>query len=94
MQAQFKQFVKDNQGKLIQFLHNDVFVSKFVVDIQDEYFTCKSYSSDSKIDGFYYFSDCKIHEHPLISVLDKHKITVLNLSTGNSVMFKLSLIHI
>ena len=91
MQAQFKQFVKDNQGKLIQFLHNGVFVSKFVADIQREYFTCNSTTFDSRIDGFYYFSDCKIHEHPLISVLDKHKITVLNLSTGNSVMFKYTL---
>jgi hypothetical protein len=60
MQTNFQQFVSSNQGKLITFLHNDKQVSKVVSDIQGEYFTGKTNVSDAKIDGFYYFSDCKM----------------------------------
>jgi antitoxin component YwqK of YwqJK toxin-antitoxin module len=86
----FQQFVKDNQGHLIQFLHNSQRVSKVVADIQGEYFTGKSNASDAKIDSFYYFSDCTFFEekHPLVEVLEKHNVSVLNLSIGHSCVFK------
>ncbi len=78
-QLNFQQFVKDNQGNLISFLHNDTLISKVVVDICGEYFTCKSSVSDCKIIGFYYFSDCKMFEkkHPLIEVLERNRFVVI-----------------
>jgi hypothetical protein len=82
----FQQFVCSNQGKLITFLHNDQKISKVVVDIQGEYFTGKTNVSDAKIDGFYYFSDCKMVEvHPLIAVLEKHRF--VNLKSFNKYEF-------
>ena len=89
MQTNIQQFVKDNQGSLITFLHNFKRVSKVVVDIQGEYFTGKSQVSDAKIDGFYYFSDCRmLYDHPLVEILEKHNVSVLNLSIGRSCIFK------
>ncbi len=80
-QFNFQQFVSDNKGKLITFLHTDKdnSVTKFVVDVCSEYFTCKNQEYDSKIDGFYYFSDCKIvpNKHPLQEIFETHKNVVL-----------------
>jgi antitoxin component YwqK of YwqJK toxin-antitoxin module len=90
MQTNIQQFVKDNQGSLITFLHNDKRVSKVVVDIQGDYFTCKSNASDPKIDGFYYFSDCTFffEKHPLVEILEKHNVSVLTFRVGHSCIFK------
>jgi hypothetical protein len=90
MQTNFQQFVSSNQGKLITFLHNDQRVSKVVVDIQGEYFTGKTNVSDAKIDGFYYFSDCKMvdESHPLISVLEKHRFVLLKDDNWGEIMFE------
>ena len=55
----FQQFVSDNKGKLITFLHNDNKVSKVVVDVCSEYFTAKANETDVKIDGFYYFQNVR-----------------------------------
>ena len=79
----FQQFVKDNQGKKITFTHNDKQVSTFIVDVCADYFTGKNQESDAKIDGFYYFSDCKrVEEHPLIDVLEKHNVVTLHFTNG------------
>ncbi|NBO22865.1 hypothetical protein EBU94_05970, partial [bacterium] len=84
----FQQFVSSNKGKLIAFLHNDNRTSKYVVDVHDEYFTCKKNASDAKIDGFYYFSDCKMVDetHPLISVLEKHRFVLLKNNWGEQMI--------
>jgi hypothetical protein len=78
-QFNFQQFVSENKGKLITFLHNDKSLSKFVVDVCSEYFTGKNQESDAKIDGFYYFSDCKMvpNKHPLQEIFETHKNVVL-----------------
>jgi hypothetical protein len=74
-QTNFQQFVSSNQGKLITFKHQGADISKYVVDVCGEYFTCKGRETDAKIDGFYYFSDC---ERPtLIEALSRHRYVVL-----------------
>lgn len=87
----FQQFVNENKGKLITFKHNDTLVSKVVVDVCGEYFTGKINESDAKIDGFYYFSDCKMVEskHPLIEVLEKYRFVILRqINTGADFMIE------
>jgi len=73
----FQQFVSSNKGKLITFKHQDATISKYVVDVCGEYFTCKERQTDAKIDGFYYFSDCEMYKPTLIETLDRHKYVVL-----------------
>jgi len=79
MQAQtnFQQFVSSNKGKLITFKHQDATISKYVVDVCGEYFTCKERQTDAKIDGFYYFSDCEMYKPTLIETLARHRYVVL-----------------
>ena len=87
----FQQFVNSNKGKLITFKHNDTLVSKVVVDVCGEYFTGKINESDAKIDGFYYFSDCKMvdSKHPVIEVLEKYRFVILRqLDTGADFMIE------
>jgi hypothetical protein len=80
----FQQFVASNKGKKITFKHVDALgsttgteISKVVVDVCGDYFTCKNQESDVKIDGFYYFSDCQPVNNSLIDVLQKHKVVVI-----------------
>lgn len=73
----FQQFVASNKGKKITFKHNDTEISKVVVDVCGDYFTCKNQESDAKIDGFYYFSECQLVNDSLIDVLQKHKVVVI-----------------
>lgn len=73
----FQQFVASNKGKKITFKHNDTEISKVVVDVCGDYFTCKNQESDAKIDGFYYFSECQPVNESLIDVLQKHKVVVI-----------------
>ena len=75
MQTNFQQFVSSNQGKLITFKHQGATISKYVVDVCGEYFTCKGRETDAKIDGFYYFSDCD--KPTLIEALSRHRYVVL-----------------
>ncbi len=86
-QTNFQQFVSDNKGKLITFLHTDKNITRFVVDVCGEYFTGKINESDAKIDGFYYFSDCKMvpNKNPLEEIFETHKFTVV-LTTGCDIM--------
>jgi len=74
-QTHFQQFVSSNKGKLITFKHQGVDISKYVVDVCGEYFTCKERETDAKIDGFYYFSDCD--KPTLIETLARHRYVVL-----------------
>ncbi len=73
----FQQFVSSNKGKLITFKHQDATISKYVVDVCGEYFTCKERETDAKIDGFYYFSDCEMYKPTLIETLARHRYVVL-----------------
>lgn len=73
----FQQFVSSNQGKLITFKHQGADISKYVVDVCGEYFTCKGRETDAKIDGFYYFSDCEMYKPTLIEALTRHRYVVL-----------------
>jgi hypothetical protein len=91
----FQQFVATNKGKNIMFKHTDeknvsTDIIRYVVDVCADYFTFKYDESDAKIAGFYYYTECKMIEekHPLISVLEKHNVSVLNLSIGLSCIFK------
>jgi len=79
MQAQtnFQQFVSSNKGKLITFIHQGADISKYVVDVCGEYFTCKERQTDAKIDSFYYFADCEMYKPTLIETLAKHRYVVL-----------------
>jgi hypothetical protein len=77
MQSNFQQFVSSNKGKLITFKHQDATISKYVVDVCGEYFTCKERQTDAKIDGFYYFSDCEMYVRSLIETLTRHRYVVL-----------------
>ena len=74
-QTNFQQFVSSNEGKLITFKHQGADISKYVVDVCGEYFTCKERETDAKIDGFYYFSDCD--KPTLIETLARHRYVVL-----------------
>ena len=79
MYHNFKDFVTENKGKLITFLYNNETITKVVVDICEDYFTTKANSNELKIDGFYYFSECKqIQSNPIIDVLEKYKTVVRN----------------
>jgi hypothetical protein len=76
-QTNFQQFVSSNQGKLITFKHQGADISKYVVDVCGEYFTCKGRETDAKIDGFYYFSECEMYKPTLIEALARHRYVVL-----------------
>jgi hypothetical protein len=69
----FQQFVSSNQGKLITFKRQGVDISKYVVDVCGEYFTCKG--TDAKI--VYYFAECEMYKPTLIEALARHRYVVL-----------------
>ena len=76
----FQQFVTSNKGKKITFedKYNKV-LSKFVVDVCSDYFTCKNNESDAKIDGFYYFNDCKLIDNrpELARILENYEYCIV-----------------
>ena len=71
----FQQFVSSNQGKLITFKRQGATISKYVVDVCGEYFTCNG--TDAKIDGVYYFAECEMYKPSLIETLARHRYVVL-----------------
>ena len=84
----FQQFVASNKGKKItfkysDFKYNNLEISKVVVDVCGDYFTCKNQESDAKIDSFYYFSDCQLVNDPLVDVLQKYKVVVIKSFPGD-----------